>query len=90
MKANIKNYEQELTELSQARASPSADLPMSKTEILDLINQDLDQALDKLNTRFLGKNAVYGDLLNEYISRPNNFSLATFRSRLRVFVSMNL
>src|SRR5688572_5068349 len=62
---------------------------MSKVEILNLINQDVDAAFTELDKVFKKDNAKYNDLNREFIGRPENFSLDTFRLRLRRLVSMD-
>jgi hypothetical protein len=61
-----------------------------RDEILSLIDEDMGKAFEELNPLFLGKNSVYKDLSDEFVSQPNNFSLPKFRSRLKVFVNTNL
>lgn len=63
---------------------------MKKEQILSLIDDDIDQAFEALDTFFLGKNATYKDLSKEYFEQPNNFSLANFRAKLKRFVNVNL
>jgi len=61
-----------------------------KEEILKLIVSDIDMAFDKLDDYFGNANGIYNDLNKEYTSRPNNFDMDTFRSKLRRFVKKNL
>ena len=61
-----------------------------KSEILNLIPRDIDAALDLLDEIFKDNNGTYNDLAKEYVNRPNNFSLASFRSRLKRFVKIKL
>ena len=63
---------------------------VNKVEILSMIDQDTDKALMTLDDIFLNKNGTYNDLSREYINQPNNFSMASFRSKMRRFVTMNL
>lgn len=62
---------------------------MTKEQVLSLIDDDIDTAFEALDTIFLGKNATYKDLSKEYFEQPNNFSLATFRAKLKRFVTVN-
>ncbi len=61
-----------------------------KTEILALINKDLESAFDKLDEVFKDENATYNDYCEEYMNQPNGFNKATFRSKLRMFVRKNV
>ncbi len=62
----------------------------NQDKILRLIVEDIEAAFDALDD-ILGKsNGLYNDLKNEYLSRPNNFDLETFRNRLRRFVKRKL
>ena len=61
----------------------------TKKEVLLALDTDIDLAFDKLDSKFLGKNPIYYDLCKEYFAQPNNFSLATFRSKLRRFIVLN-
>jgi hypothetical protein len=58
-----------------------------KEDILALIDQDLDHAFLELDRLFQGKNPTYTSLCNEYIDRPRDFTLPSFISRLKVFVT---
>lgn len=63
---------------------------MTKDEIIGLLNQgNIDDVFDELDKFFLGKDPVYKDLNDQYISRPENFSLPSFRGRLNRFISVN-
>lgn len=62
---------------------------MTKEQILSLIDDDIDKAFEALDSIFLGKNATYKDLAKEYFERPDSFSLATYRAKLKRFVSIN-
>jgi TIR domain len=68
--------------------SPVLPPSITKDEILALIDKDLDSSFDKLDSIFGEKN-IYNDLSKEYVSQPNNFSIASFRSRLKRFVNQN-
>ena len=60
---------------------------MTKTQILELIDEDLHGAFEHLDKRFLS-DPIYRDLLGEFISPSNNFSRAIFRQRLKRFISL--
>jgi hypothetical protein len=60
---------------------------MTKNELFCLIDGDIPKFFEELNGTFLGKNPVFKDLSDEYVSQSNNFSLPKFRSRLKVFVT---
>lgn len=61
-----------------------------KEEILALIESDIDKALEKLDEFFEDKNGAYNDLAQEYYSQPNNFSMNSYRSKLKAFVRRNI
>ena len=61
---------------------------MLKAALLDSIDEDIDDALKLLNPFFL-TNPQYRDLMQEYVTPPQGWSKNGFRSRLRVFVSLN-
>ena len=63
---------------------------MKVEQILNLIDQDIDKALEEMDPIFLDKSPKYNELSNEYVDQPVGFSLRTFRSRLKRFVNMNL
>lgn len=63
---------------------------MKKDEIIVLIDKDLDSVFDILDDIFKDGNGAYNDLCKEYISRPNNFDIATFRSKLKRLVKTSL
>ena len=84
----VKMFENSLNQ-SQISKSKKTTKDMNKEQILSLIDDDIDAAFEELDKIFLGKNATYKDLSKEYFEQPNNFSLATFRSRLKVFVRVN-
>ena len=64
---------------------------MTKEKLLNLIStgEDIDKVFDELDKVFLSKNADYMDLSREYYNRPNSFSMDTFRSKLKRFISVN-
>jgi hypothetical protein len=61
---------------------------VTKDEIALLLDSDIDAALEKMDTLFI-KNANYIDLSKEYFAQPNNFSLSSFRSKLKRFLNLN-
>jgi len=62
----------------------------NQDKVLRLIIEDIDAAFDALDN-ILGKsNGLYNDLKDEYLDRPNNFDMETFRNRLRRFVKRRL
>ncbi|MEZ4883364.1 MAG: caspase family protein [Chitinophagales bacterium] len=63
---------------------------MTKEEIIKLIDQDIDEALDALDKVFGDSNGTYNDLANEYFERPDNFNKATYRSKLKRFVKRKM
>lgn len=63
---------------------------IDKNKILVLINEDIEEAFDLLDELLLKSNGTYNDLNREYTNRPNNFDMATFRSKLRRFVKRKL
>lgn len=88
--AFIKNWT--LPTLSKEESSPTSNQKyngLSKLEtLLYLIDTDIDKAFDELDKVFEIK-GIYKDLSNEFFSRPNNFSINTFRSKLRRFTKIN-
>jgi len=58
-------------------------------EIVKLIKSDIEEAFDILDEVFSDTNSIYNDLNKEYASRPNNFDMETFRSKLKRFVKIN-
>jgi len=56
---------------------------MNLEEIKKLIDQNIDSAFDELDGMFGKSNGVYNDLVKQYVSRPENFSMADFRSKLK-------
>jgi len=56
---------------------------MNWEDIKELINRDIDKAFDELDDIFGTSNGAYNDLTQEYYSRPENFNMATFRSKLK-------
>jgi hypothetical protein len=76
--------------LNTPEAAPQAIQNTSKAALMDLINQDdFATAFERLNERFLNKNDKLNALIYEYISQPNNFNQAMFRTRLKVFIDQN-
>ncbi len=63
---------------------------MTKLEILNLIDFDLDRAFDELNRVFLDKNPEYNQLYKEYVYRDDNFNLRTYKGKLKGFVNLNM
>ncbi len=63
---------------------------MTKLEILNLIDFDLDRAFDELNPVFLDKNPGYHQLYEEYVYRDANFNLKTYKGKLKGFVNLNM
>ncbi len=61
-----------------------------KEEVLSLIPKDIDAAFEKLDDLLGETNGTYNDLCREYINRPNNFDMATFRSKLTRFLKRGL
>jgi hypothetical protein len=62
----------------------------SKEEIFDLINKfELDKAFEELNKFFLRQNDSLNTLINEFVSRPDNFNTAQFMTRLKIFINTN-
>lgn len=62
---------------------------MTKDEIIGLLNQGcIEEVFEELDNFFLGINPIYKDLNDEFISRPNNFSLPSFRAKLNRFVTV--
>ena len=59
---------------------------MSPKEIKQLIDKDLDKALDLLDEVFEDTNGTYNSLSKKYVSRAENFSEDNFRSILKRFV----
>lgn len=59
---------------------------MKADEIKNLIDKDIDAAFESLDSVCIDS-SIYLDLSKEYVSRPNNFDLATFRSKLKRFVA---
>lgn len=70
--------------------TPEPTQQFNKQEVLGLIDRDLDQAFDKLDNYLDNTSSIYNDLCDEYISRPANFNLAVWRSRLKLFIRRNL
>ncbi len=60
---------------------------MNVKEIKELISRDLDRVFAILDEVFMN-NSMYNDLCREYISKPNNFDKADFRSRLNRLVNI--
>lgn len=58
-------------------------------KIIGLIDSNIDEAFDELDERFGTSNGAYNDLNQEYYNRPDNFNIATFRSKLKRFVQLN-
>lgn len=75
---------------SQAPENPSNSANADKDKIIALIDSDIDKAHDVLYGIFGNSNGMYNDLSNEFISRPENFSMASHRSKLKMFVRRNL
>lgn len=73
-----------------ATAPVPVSLPVKqpKSEILILIDTDIDKAFEILDEIFKG-NSTYNDLGNQYVDRPIGFSLLEFRSKLKRFVNIN-
>lgn len=61
---------------------------MTKQEIIDLINEDLDKGLQALDEIFL-KDSKYRDLSQEIISPGNNYSKDQQRSKFLRFIALN-
>lgn len=59
---------------------------MTKQEIIKLIDEDIDEAIAIIDDHYQGKFGTINDLMDEYINRPNNFSLNSFRSRLKLYI----
>ena len=56
-------------------------------QVLELIDTDMDAALDELDKVTWGnRKGTYNDLKGEWIDPPMGFSKSHFRSRLKVFV----
>lgn len=62
---------------------------MNLKEIKELIGNDIDKAFDELDDIFGKSNGVYNDLSREYVSRPENFSMSSFRSKLKRCVHLH-
>lgn len=60
---------------------------MKIEEIKKLIDSDIDAAFDVLDGVFDDNNGTYNDLCKEYVQRPNNFDMGTFRSKMKRFVT---
>ncbi len=75
---------------NQGSKSDELDKKALKEEVLLLIPKDIDEAFEKLDELLGETNGTYNDLCREYINRPNNFDMATFRSKLIRFVRRGL
>lgn len=62
---------------------------MTAKEIRELIDSNLDDAIFELSEVFEKSNSTYNDLLNQFVNRQENFSLDTFRSKLKAFVLLS-
>jgi len=61
-----------------------------KERIIKLIDSNIDKALEELSAIFGTSNGIYNDLIEEYISRSQSFSKASFRSQLKAFIRLHL
>lgn len=59
---------------------------MIAKDIQETIESNIDKAFELLDEVFDNSNGTYNDLSKEYVSRPNNFDMFTFRSKLKRFV----
>lgn len=62
----------------------------NQDNVLRLIVEDIDAALDALDNLLGKSNGQYNDLKNEYSGRSTDFDLEIFRNRLRRFVKRRL
>jgi len=61
-----------------------------KDKILVLINSNIDKAHEMLYNIFEDSNGMYNDLSDQYITRPQGFSMTSHRGQLKMFVRRNL
>ncbi len=62
---------------------------MDIKQIKALLEKDLEGVFEILDEVFANLNGTYNDLCNEYITRPENFSLSTFRGKLKRFINIS-
>jgi len=63
---------------------------MNREIIIELIDgRKIDEAFEQLDEQFGASNGTYNDLNKEYYSRPDNFNIDIFSSKLKRFVNHN-
>lgn len=63
---------------------------LNREEILNLIDSgEYSDAFLALNKFFLNKDSKLNALIDEFVNPPGNFALATYLTRLKVFVNLN-
>lgn len=86
---------QEILQILQAQNTPQLQPFIQKisqiSNILDLIDSDMESAFDELDRMDWGnRKGTYYDLKSEWIDPPMGFSKSSFRSRLKVLVKSYL
>ncbi|NJO03965.1 MAG: hypothetical protein HC880_21855, partial [Bacteroidia bacterium] len=92
--AMYRKYESRLFQgdASVTATTAGTQTPSQVTHILSLIDQNLDKDIEKafdLLDSIFDDDPTYKDLCREYFSPPNNFDLATYRSKLKRLLQFN-
>lgn len=68
--------------------APLAVQKTSKDELKAMVDQEeFDTLFERLNERFLYKNDKLNTLVYQYVTQPNNFNPAMFRTQLKIFIN---